>query len=250
MDDNATLDKLGNWTQFNNNGDVQDRSHNAVNEITSITPDQALTYDENGNMTFHKDKNYVWDANNRLTHVYNMSEPGQVARYYYSAMNQRVMKHFDSDDDGLLDEKTVYIYCHQKVCEEQDENGNFKRDYIHGGQFIDEVVMTSDVANAMGSFSLTDLRYSVYAVVDASGAVVERYQYDPYGSRTVLTPSFVSISESAIGQEFGYTGRRHDAEDTGLIYFRARYYSGELGRFVSRDPLGTALDVDWMNYLQ
>ncbi len=25
--------------------------------------------------------------------------------------------------------------------------------------------------------------------------------------------------------------------DTGLMYFRARYYSGELGRFVSRDPL-------------
>jgi RHS repeat-associated protein len=40
-----------------------------------------------------------------------------------------------------------------------------------------------------------------------------------------------------IGQEFGYTGRRHDVEDTELMYFRARYYSGELGRFVSRDPL-------------
>jgi hypothetical protein len=36
---------------------------------------------------------------------------------------------------------------------------------------------------------------------------------------------------------------------TELMYFRARYYSGELGRFVSRDPLGTALDVNWMNFL-
>ncbi|MBF0198448.1 MAG: hypothetical protein HQL32_12090 [Planctomycetes bacterium] len=35
----------------------------------------------------------------------------------------------------------------------------------------------------------------------------------------------------------------------GMMYFRARYYSGELGRFVSRDPLGTALDVNWMNML-
>ena len=37
--------------------------------------------------------------------------------------------------------------------------------------------------------------------------------------------------------------------NTDLMYFRARYYSGELGRFVSRDPLGTALDVNMMNAL-
>jgi RHS repeat-associated protein len=55
------------------------------------------------------------------------------------------------------------------------------------------------------------------------------------------------LSESAVGQEFGYTGRRHDVEGTGLMYFRARYYSGELGRFVSRDPLGTALDVGYFD---
>jgi len=36
--------------------------------------------------------------------------------------------------------------------------------------------------------------------------------------------------------EFGFTGRYLDKE-TGLYYFRARYYSGSLGRFVSRDPL-------------
>jgi RHS repeat-associated protein len=41
-----------------------------------------------------------------------------------------------------------------------------------------------------------------------------------------------------IGQEFGYTGRRHDVEDTGLMYFRRRFYSPELGRFIGRDPIG------------
>jgi len=243
-----TLDKLGNWTQFNNNGAIETRTHNNVNEVLSVTPDKELSYDDNGNMTFYDNKNFVWDINNRLTHVYSTSIPGQIARYYYSAINNRVKKVVDSDNDGLLDESTVYIYCGQKVCEEQDENGTFKRDYIHGGQFIDEVVMTSDSPSGLGSFSMTDLRYSVYGVVDSNGVLLERYKYDPYGERTVMNAGYGVLSESLIGQEFSYTGRRLDSE-TGLHYFRARYYSGELGRFVSRDPLGTALDVNWQNQL-
>lgn len=77
--------------------------------------------------------------------------------------------------------------------------------------------------------------------------VPERYKYDPYGKRYVMTAGFVGLDESEIGQEYGYTGRRHDSE-SGMMYFRARYYSGELGRFVSRDPLGTALDPEMMNH--
>ena len=149
----------------------------------------------------------------------------------------RVQKHIDTDNDGLLDDKTNYIYCHQKVCVEQDENGNLKKDYVHGGQYIDQVVMESDSSTSLGSYYLTDLRYSVYAVVDSDGAVTERYRYDVYGKREVMTPNFVVVNSDA-ETEFGYTGRRHDKEDTGLMYFRARYYNPELGRFVGRDPLG------------
>ena len=156
-----------------------------------------------------------------------------------------------TDTKRLQTLETNYVYGEAGAFISVSQSAVIKTSILptfeHGGQFIDEVVMTSDVANAMGSFTLTDLRYSVYAVVDASGGLVERYQYDPYGSRTVMTAGYVELDESAIGQEFGYTGRRHDAEDTGLMYFRARYYSGELGRFVSRDPLGY---VDGMNLYQ
>ena len=240
------LDKLGNWKQFDNNGQLETRTHNNVNEVLSVSPDKNLAYDDNGNMTFYANKNFVWDANNRLTHVYSTTVPGQITRYYYTAMNNRVKKTVDTDGNGLLDDSTVYIYCGQQVCEEQNENGGFKRDYVHGGQFIDEVVMTSDAPSGLGRFSLTDLRYSVYAVVDSNGVVVERYQYDPYGKRTVMNAGYGVLAKSVIGQEFGYTGRQHDSEDAGLMYFRARMYSCDLGRFVGRDPLGTALDINRM----
>ena len=45
------------------------------------------------------------------------------------------------------------------------------------------------------------------------------------------------LTESAIGNPYFFTGRRYDKE-TGLYYYRARYYSPELGRFLQHDPLG------------
>ena len=42
-----------------------------------------------------------------------------------------------------------------------------------------------------------------------------------------------------MGNDLLYTGREYD-RDTGLYYYRARYYDPEIGRFISEDPLGPA----------
>jgi RHS repeat-associated protein len=56
------------------------------------------------------------------------------------------------------------------------------------------------------------------------------YTYDPYGS--------TSVTGTSNGNEFQYTGR--ESEGNGLYFYRARYYSPLLGRFISQDPLGFA----------
>jgi RHS repeat-associated protein len=70
-------------------------------------------------------------------------------------------------------------------------------------------------------------------------AYLERYRYDSYGKRTVLAANGTTelTAGSAWGNQIGFTGRYHDAE-TGLQYFRERYYDSTLGRFIGRDLFG------------
>ena len=81
-------------------------------------------------------------------------------------------------------------------------------------------------------------QYSVTAAINRNGTVDERYAYSPYGETTVLNSGYVQKNNnlSTIDNEYTYTGRRLDP--SGLMYFRARYYSPQLGQFISRDPLG------------
>ena len=79
--------------------------------------------------------------------------------------------------------------------------------------------------------------YSVAALTDETGSLVERYGYGPYGDSVVYDASGAVIAESTVGNPYRFTGRRFDSE-TGLSYFRARYMDHEMGRFVGRDPFG------------
>ena len=69
---------------------------------------------------------------------------------------------------------------------------------------------------------------SVVALAGGNGTVSERYSYGPYGEST---------NTGTVDNPYRYTGRELDAE-TGLYYYRARYYSPDLGRFLQPDPIG------------
>jgi len=80
-------------------------------------------------------------------------------------------------------------------------------------------------------------QYSITAVSDGGGAVVERYAYSAYGQVTIADASGSVISNSAIANRYTYTGREWD-EGLSLYHYRARMYDAVAGRFVSRDPIG------------
>ncbi len=89
-------------------------------------------------------------------------------------------------------------------------------------------------------FYQTDALGSVIALTDNTGAVKTTYSYDPFGA--------VTITGEASDNPFQYTGRENNG--TGLYYYRARYYSPELQRFISEDPIRLkGGDINFFSYV-
>jgi RHS repeat-associated protein len=86
-------------------------------------------------------------------------------------------------------------------------------------------------------YAVQDANWNVVALVDTAGAVVERYVYDPYGVRTVLTPAYGARASSSYVWTVGFQGMSFDSV-AGLSHQRARWYSPTLGRWVTMDPMG------------
>ena len=97
-------------------------------------------------------------------------------------------------------------------------------------------------------YALQDANFNVTALADASGNVVERYAYDPYGAATYLTPSWGVRAGSAYGWQYLHQGGRLDG-GSGLYEFRNRSYSPTLGRWNRQDPAGYVDGAQLYQYL-
>ena len=84
--------------------------------------------------------------------------------------------------------------------------------------------------NGKVSYYVTDVRGSVVAIVDESGNITHKYQYDDYGK--------VVQKEEADYNPFQYVGKYGVMYLTDHQYYmRARHYDPTIGRFLSEDPI-------------
>jgi RHS repeat-associated protein len=99
-------------------------------------------------------------------------------------------------------------------------------------------------------YALQNANFNVTSLVDTSGTVQERYDYDPFGAFTILAPNWTTRGTSNYGWVIFHQGGRYDFA-TGLFAFRRRDYSPILGRWMQLDPAGfKAGDDNLYRYLQ
>ena len=256
------LDGVGNWDQVSS----ETRQYSSTNELvsrTSPTVNTAITYDEDGNETNDGTYAYTYDAENRLTSVTRDSDSALIAVYSYDALGRRIQKVVTND--GALNGTTDYAYDGWQDIEEHNGAGTLTQQYVYGIGIDEPLVMDRNLngdATATGPgdqrlFYSQNALGSVYALTDVSGTVVEGYQYDAYGLQTVFDPGTGPVfspgqtvtvgGASQVGNPYLFTGQRLDPE-TGLYYYRARFYDPTQGRFLSRDSAGSAGGANLYQY--
>jgi RHS repeat-associated protein len=191
-------------------------------------PVKNMTYDENGNLTSMTNScgmtNYTWDARNRLSSIngFNADCSSLNAKFKYDALGRRIEKSITDTVNGTR--TTNYLYDGLDIIQEI-KNGTVYANYIRTLN-IDEPLARIKSDGTVRYYQ-QDALGSVIALTDDTSAVKTTYSYDPFGNTT--------ISGEANDNPFQYTGRENDG--TGLYYYRARYYSPELQRFISEDPI-------------
>jgi len=144
-------------------------------------------------------------------------------QYTYDPSGRRIEK----DVDG---EVTKYLYDGSHCIAEYDANDTLLRTYIYGPGVDQPICMTETTGSYADTYYYHfDALGSVVALSDSDGDTVQVYEYDVYGQ--------VAASDPNHPNPFLFTGRRYDTE-TGLYYYRARYYNASIGRFLQTDPIG------------
>ena len=181
-----------------------------------------VTYDSNGNtltsVVSAGTTTYAWDFENRLSSVTLLGSGGTVT-FKYDPFGRRIYK---SSSAGT----SIYAYDGNNLTEETNSSGTAVARHSQGLNIDEPLAM---LRSGTTSYYQADGLGSVTSLTNTSGAKVQTYTYDSFGNILATTGSLTN--------SFRYTGREFDTE-TGLYYYRARYYDPAAGRFISEDPIG------------
>lgn len=128
-----------------------------------------------------------------------------------------------------------FSYDGQDVVLDRNSDGSTV-EYVNGQGVDNHLWQRSSVTGVL--YFVTDHLGSTWALTDSLGNMVEQVNYDSFGDG----------AGSALTR-YGYTGRERDA-DTGLYYYRARWYDPQVGRFISEDPIGLNGGINLYAYVQ
>jgi len=106
--------------------------------------------------------------------------------------------------------------------------------YVWSPFYVDALVLRDRDTDANGTlderaYAQQDANYNVTGLLSAGGSVLERYAYDPFGERTVLSSSWATLSSSAYAWTHGHQGGALDTA-TGNYNFRNRDLRPTIGR--------------------
>ena len=201
---------------------------------------ENIKYDKDGNMIYGpldgEMTTFVYDCRNRLIKAGDTS-------YTYDAENNRIgvetsekkieytintqpeLSQVLQSTEIKLSDKNADDGTDTDIKTSATDNSNTTTTYYFYGNGL----TSQDNGNDYFAYHFNNVG-STMAVTDATGSVIETYNYTPYGE--------LIDSEYREDIPFLYNGQYGVTTDSnGLYYMRARYYNVEIKRFINQDVL-------------
>jgi RHS repeat-associated protein len=206
-------------------------ANNQVSWVQDSAPN-GYGYDASGDETQDSVNQYLYDGEGRVCAVEN-TLVGTKTGYIYNAEGIRVAKgtlteftcdltqnHFQETSDEVLDSGG-------EQAAEYSVDASSNVTWQHSNVWVGSQLIATYDTNGL-HFYANDWQGTRRVQTDAAGVVEQSCQSLPYGDKLVCT------GDPSTPTEHHFTGKESDVE-SGNDYFEARYYSHDMGRFLTPD---------------
>ena len=237
-------DSIGNRVDCSVGSVSQSYVANELNQYTSIsnsTPPapSSLLYDLDGNLLSYNGWTFSWNGENQLIQASNAT---MIVAFKYDHQGRRFEKTVNATNT------TRFVYDDWAMISEiSNQNSSITTNsYVYGLDLSQSlqgaggvggllcVVSKAQSLEPKAFFPCYDANGNVTDYVSTNGTVVAHFEYDAFGNTTSE-----SIAQGLMPNAFScrFSTKYFDSE-TSLYYYGFRYYNPEMGRWLSRDPIG------------
>jgi RHS repeat-associated protein len=204
---------------------------NNVNEVITQSGgvNRTLTYDLNGSLVNDgSTRTFQWDGANRLVAV-NYTGTTKRSEFSYDGLS-RVARIVEKTGNKINSTRK-FVWCGMEQCEFRDAHDAVTLRVYPQGQY----------SGNKAYFYSRDHLGSIREMRKSTDTVVARYDYDPYGRSTTIVSNTLP--------DFNFAGLyRHSLSNLDFAVRRA--YDPDLGRWLSRDPIGETGGVNLYSYVE
>ena len=168
--------------------------------------------DQVGNDRRNGTRNYSWNADNQLISC-------DSVQYQYDESGRRYLKIYNGTT-------TEYVYDGLDPLMEI-KNGQVEKIYTTSGGVLGQIISVRN--QETDYYYHYDAIGNVIFITDSSGQIIAEYSQEGFGN--------IIASGGTAQNNYHLTTKEYDS-DIGLYYFGARWYDPQIGRWISREPLG------------